>query len=206
MRWNVHDSVLAVVSCPASSRVTSSSRMRCRPTRGSASCRVEPIRRDTTSSPPSPVRARRSATRWSTMRWSSLRARRNRICFGRGTHMGTLLSVTSSNIAWSCTASNECPIELKAPRSASSRVRPSTPRLSEVISWTTSTGSPPVWDRSRSTRFAASLAMIPSCWEIRLFWKTGWIILRCLRHRSPSLVSSPSPMARRACTRPTPLW
>ena len=63
-----------------------------------------------------------------------------------------------STAAWSCMASNDAPTSWNAPRSVSSRVRPSTPRVKPVISATTSTGAPPACARSRSIRRAASVA------------------------------------------------
>ena len=83
-------------------------------------------------------------------------------------------------MAWSCTASKECPIDSNAPRSASSSVLPSTPRVSAVISASTSTGRAAVrCARSRSTRPSASSMITSACAAIRLCWNTGWMVRRC---------------------------
>lgn len=197
--FSVQPTVLEVVSCPASSSVTSSSRIRRSPTRVSFSLAVEAISRVSTSSPEADGFALRSAPSSPTIRSRSVRACRNSRCPFSGSQRGTRPSVSISNIAWSCTASKEWPIDSNAPRSASSRVLPSTPRVSAVTSDSTSTGRPaPSYAASRSTRPSASSTITPACAAIRLCWNTGWMVRRCSFHSAPSDVSSPSPSARLA--------
>ena len=133
-RYQVHDSVLAVVSCPASSMVMSWSRSPRQRIWASGSPSDAAASSEIRSLPwPFPA-GRRAASRVRTASSSSRRAARNRKLRGSGSHSGTAPRVTISNIAWPCATSKAGPSMCSCDRSASSSIRPRTSIVSAVIS------------------------------------------------------------------------
>ncbi len=194
-----------MVSCPASSRVISSSRIRFCRTVGSRSSAVASMRRESTSSrvPSKAGCCSAPGRRAATMRFSS-RARPAEPQLQEavpGWHRAQAHHLEEGLVLddFEGLADGLVRAQVRVQQRAAER-----PRVSPVISCRMSTVPAPADSLSRSASSSASSPMVPICRLIRRGWSTGWITLRWARHSGPSLVSRPSPSARRACTRPMP--